>query len=337
MGRPYALLRAGFPYVRTLGMRRLTTNPVDLAIGEGGRLYVLCRSEGALGTHIRRFTWEDEDLDTISEEGTEEGQLLWPVAIIADREENLYVSDEGCHRISSFDREGALLGCWGEQGDGDGQLNRPSGIAFDADENVYVVDTLNHRIQKFTKDGRFQMKWGGFGAGDGELNMPWGITVDELGYVYVADWRNDRVQKFTANGDFVFTLGTSGAGDGQLNRPTGVAVDKDGDIYVADRGNNRVQLFSAEGRYVEKFIGDATLSRSARDLVRANQMVLRFREMTCLEPQKRLRGPISVRVDDGRMYIADYGAHRIQVYQKEAYPLGPDEIAPPMSPSLMTI
>ena len=105
MGRPYALLRAGFPYVRTLGMRRLTTNPVDLAIGEGGRLYVLCRSEGALGTHIRRFTWEDEDLDTISEEGTEEGQLLWPVAIIADREENLYVSDEGCHRISSFDRK----------------------------------------------------------------------------------------------------------------------------------------------------------------------------------------------------------------------------------------
>ena len=36
MGRPYGLLRAGFPYLKTVGMRRVTNFPVDLAIGADG-------------------------------------------------------------------------------------------------------------------------------------------------------------------------------------------------------------------------------------------------------------------------------------------------------------
>lgn len=342
MGRPYGLLRAGFPYIKTLGMRRVTDFPVDLAIGAEGRLYVLCRSEGA--ALIRKWTFDDaeilsDDLEAIGAFGTEDGKFVWPVTVIRDREENLFVSDEACHRISAFSKDGKFLGKWGEQGDGDGQLNRPSGTAFDAQENIYVVDTLNHRVQKFTKDGKFLMKWGKYGNGDGEFNMPWGISVDELGDVYVADWRNDRVQKFTAEGEFLFKFGKSGSGNGEFNRPTGVAVDKDGDIYVADCGNNRVQLFNAEVRYVQKFLGDATLSRIARTYMLTNARPNRLRDMACLEPQKLLRSPRSVRVDDqGRMYVPDYGSYRVQVYQKEAIPLGPHQITPPLrSPSLSTV
>ena len=266
MSRPYALLRAGFPYLTTLGMRRLTNYPVDLAIGEEGRVYCLSRGDGY--TEIVRTTWDDEYLGSISSVGGGEGQMTWPAALIRDRDEDLLVSDEALHRISKFSREGEFLGSWGEQGDGDGQLNRPSGIAFDSEENIYVVDTLNHRIQKFTKDGAFLLKWGRFG--DGEFNMPWGITVDERGDVYVSDWRNDRIQKFSADGQFVFMLGASGEGDGQFNRPAGLAVDPDGDIYVADLHNDRVQQFDATGRYLDKFIGDATLGKAARTYVLTN-------------------------------------------------------------------
>jgi DNA-binding beta-propeller fold protein YncE len=336
MARPHALLRAGFPYLKTLGMRRVTSNPVDVAIGGDNRLYVLCRS--TIQTEIRRYTFEDDDLGPVSGPGTAEGKLLWPAALIVDREENLYVSDEACHRVSAFSRDGELLRCWGEHGRGDGQLDRPSGLAFDPDGNIYVSDTMNHRIQRFTSEGRFLAKWGVYGDGDGELNMPWGLHVDEQGDVYVADWRNDRIQKFTPDGELILSFGASGSGDGQFNRPSGVASDPDGDIYVADWGNDRVQLFSHEGRYVDKFIGDATLSRSARQYVLANALTLRLRETARLEPQKRLRGPISVRVDsNGRMYIPDYGSHRIQVYQKESYPLKPDQLSDvPRSPTLLT-
>ena len=333
MVRPAGLLRAGFPYLKTLGLRRVTNSSVDVVMGRDEILYVLGR-----GGDIRRLTWEDENLGAIAGGGRDDGKFVWPVAMIMDRDENLWVTDEALHRITVLTKEGEYLRKWGEYGDGDGKLNGPSGIAFDADENVYVSDTLNHRVQKFTNDGKFLMKLGSHGQGDGEFDMPWGIAVDELGDVCVSDWRNDRVQKFTAGGEFIFKTGGSGTGDGEFNRPAGVCVDKDGDIYVADCGNDRVQLFSAEGSFVEKFLGDASLSRSSVEYLLNNARPLRLREMTSLDRQKRLRSPRSVRVDDrGRMFVPDFGSYRVQVYQKNAIPLGPDQIEAPLrSPTLFT-
>jgi len=329
MARPHGLLRAGFPYLKSLGMRRLTNFPVDLTLGAEGRIYILNRQQDL--AQIRKYSFDDEDLGNFGTVGDGEDELQWPVSIIADSEENLFISDESHHRISSFDKEGEFLGTFGEYGSSYGQLNRPAGIVFDADENIYVVDSKNHRIQKFTKDGKFILGWGSHGDGDGEFDLPWGITVDELGDVYVADWRNDRVQKFSADGEFTMKFGKSGSANGEFSRPTDVAVDLDGDIYVCDRGNNRVQLFNAEARYVDKFIGDATLSKIGREYMMTNASPNRIRDMAVLEPQKRLRQPRSIAVDsDMRLYITDTGSYRIQVYQKEAIHLNSQQFAPPM-------
>ncbi|MDA1256983.1 MAG: NHL repeat-containing protein [Chloroflexi bacterium] len=333
---PYALLRAGFPFLATLGMRRVTTYCMDIVIGDNDELYVLCRADspGLGGSNIRRTNWNDDDLDTLGG-----GKLLWPVQMIRDAEGTLYVSDEGNHKIFKFKQDGTAVGEWGEEGSGEGQMNRPSGIAFDADENLWVVDTLNHRVQKFNKDGRYISGFGSKGSGPGEFDMPWGIAVTGEGDILVADWHNDRVQRFTPDGEFIMEFGSSGSGDGEFNRPAGVEVDHQGDIYVADRGNNRIQQFAPDGRYVDKFIGDATLSKSGEIYVRANPAVLRNREMANTEQQKRLRGPAMVRFDDQeRMYIPDFGSHRIQVYKKQAYVLSPAEIAPqPNHPTLYTV
>ncbi len=336
MPRPYALLRAGFPYVKTIGMRRITSYPMHAVVTADGAMFVLCRGEGTVD--IRRTNWDDEDLGTISGKGTDEGKLTWPVSMAMDGQERLYVSDEALHRITIFDTGGECLGIWGEKGSGSGQLDRPSGIAFDADGDLLVVDTLNHRVQRFTSDGGFLAGWGAYGEGEGQLNMPWGICVDDQGDVYVADWRNDRVQKFAPDGRFILSIGGPGAGDGEFNRPAGVAADADGDIYVADWGNDRVQQFAPDGRYVDKFIGDATLSESGIAYLMANARPMRYREMSVLEPQKRLRRPTSVIMDgQGRMFITDYGSYRVQVYQKQAFALTPDQIAAePRSPTLQT-
>ena len=342
MTRPYALLRAGFPHVKCIGFQNFTTFAIDVAVTRDLRFFVLRRFTSA-GGGLTILSWEDEELGRIGEfapggfSAQDDGKMLWPAALILDRDENLIISDEGLHRINFLTQGGEVINQWGEHGDGPGQLDRPSGIALDADENIYVVDTLNHRVQMFTKDGRFMNAWGSRGDGPGEFNMPWGIHVDELGDVYVVDWRNDRVQKFTADGEFLFEFGSSGSGDGEFNRPGGVAVDGDGDIYVADVGNNRVQLFNAEGRYVEKFIGDAVMSRTGRTYLMSNARQLRIREMSKLEPDKRFKSPRSVRVDDeGRMFVADYHSHRVQVYQKDAIPLDESQIwAPVRAPSLL--
>jgi hypothetical protein len=46
-----------------------------------------------------------------------------------------------------------------------------------------------------------------------------------------------------------------------------------------------------------------------------------------------------VRLDDeGRLYIPDFGSHRIQVYKKEVYHLSPEEIWPEQkAPFLYTV
>ncbi|MGE3272876.1 MAG: NHL repeat-containing protein, partial [Chloroflexota bacterium] len=150
----------------------------------------------------------------------------------------------------------------------------------------------------------------------------------KAGDIYIGDWGNNRVQKFSPDGTHLLSMGREGSGDGDLKRPAGVAVDAHGDIYVADRGNHRVCLFDQTGRYVEKFIGDATLSNSGRKYIMANPKVLRGREMTTLEIQKRFRGPASVRIEGDLMYVPDFGSHRIQVYKKEAYVLTEEDIWP---------
>ena len=145
MTRPYGLLRAGFPYVKCVGMRRVTNQSMDVAIGKDYTLYVLSRT-GA----ISRLTLDDDDLRPIAGGGEDDGKFVWPVTMLIDDDDNLWVSDESLNRISVITTEGAFVRKWGEAGEGDGQLNGVSGISFDPEGNVYVADLWNHRIQKFS-------------------------------------------------------------------------------------------------------------------------------------------------------------------------------------------
>tara|TARA_B100000700_G_scaffold330208_1_gene455290 strand:- start:580 stop:1596 length:1017 start_codon:yes stop_codon:yes gene_type:complete len=325
------LLRAGFPYIRTLGMRRLTWYPRDFVL-TNERIYSLARMEST--GSIRVISLEDEDLGPFGP------SWIWPSSIIQDQVTgHLYVSDEATHEITVLNTDGEEVTRWGVHGTGPGELNRPAFMAFSQSGDIWIADALNHRLQLFSKEGEFIKTFGGLGAEPGLFDTPWGIAVDNNDDVYVSDWRNDRVQKFSSDGDFIMQFGSSGTERGQLNRPAGIAVDNDGDIYVCDRGNDRVELFDRNGRYVEQFIGDATLSTMARIYILANAKVLRLRDMTDLEDQKRFRAPSAVHLDnEGNMYVADSNSHRFQVYKKESYRLNSEEVMDrPRSPHLYTV
>jgi DNA-binding beta-propeller fold protein YncE len=332
-----------YRYSHTIGFYaqngRGFNNPVDVARGRDGVLYVLNRAGSdvelrMLYKRVTMCTLDEDYLGEFSSGGTEDGQLMWPAAITIDAEGNVYISDEALHRISIFDAQGRFLGKWGVRGSGAGMFDRPAGLAFDQDQHLLVVDGLNNRIQRYTKDGRFMGQWGTGGRGPGELNLPWGIAVDRAGAVYVADWRNDRIQKFDAQGGFLASYGTSGRGDGEFSRPSGVAVDAEGNIYIADWGNERVQVLGPDGGFLAKFRGESGLSKWGESYFIANQDELEERRKANLEPELSLSpiddlreesasiekffwGPISVKVDDqGRLYVVESCRHRIQVYRK---------------------
>jgi DNA-binding beta-propeller fold protein YncE len=332
-----------YRYSHTIGFYaqngRGFNNPVDVALGRDGVLYVLNRAGSdvelrMLYKRVTMCTLDEDYLGEFSSGGMEDGQLMWPAAIASDAEGNVYVSDEALHRISIFDAQGRFLGKWGVRGNKAGMFDRPAGLAFNHDQHLLVVDGLNNRVQRYTKDGRFLGQWGEGGRGPGELNLPWGIAVDRAGAVYVADWRNDRIQKFDAQGTCLASYGTPGRGEGEFSRPSGVAVDGEGNIYVADWGNERVQVLSPDGGFLAKFRGESGLSKWGESYFTANPDEWEERQKANLEPELSLSatddlreesasieklfwGPISVKVDDsGRLYVVESCRHRIQVYRK---------------------
>lgn len=314
-------------------------NPVDLALGEGRTLYVLNRAgsdvaERMVSKRITICTVEEDYYGEFAKGGTEQGQLMWPCAMVMSKEGYLFVSDEALHRISIFETDGGFVDSWGMKGRGKGEFNRPAGIAFDHEGNLLVADGLNNRIQCYTPDGRYLNGWGRTGSKPGEFNTPWGVSPDEYGNIFVADWRNDRVQKFDADGRLLSVFGAPGNGEGELYRPSGVTLDAEGNMYIADWGNHRVQILDAEGGLVASFRGDAGISGWSDEYFRANPDELEERQRADLEPdldpetiydtrdesasiEKYFWGPTSVKLDDcGRMYVVDSCRHRIQIYRR---------------------
>ena len=307
--------------------------PIASACAAGDKVYVLNRqfeevldvpwNKAALYAEVCSFIMPTTPgaevyLGTFSKYGDGDGELIWPVGIAIDSDENIYIADEWMNRISIFTNSGHFLRNWSTQGDG--EVNRTSGIALDLNDDVYVVDSLNHRVWKFTKDGGYILQFGSFGDGPGELNAPWGVAVDDEGSVYVADHKNHRVQKFDANGEFVASFGSYGKGKGQLNRPSDVAVDPDGDVYVCDWGNDRVQVFASDGRFIASFIGDAQqLAKGHQQQVDANPDVIKARRRAyTLEPEWRFAMPTGVTfdVENSRLIVADSQRSRVQIYNK---------------------
>ena len=307
--------------------------PIASACAAGDKVYVLNRqfeevldvpwNKAALYAEVCSFIMPTTPgaevyLGTFSKYGDGDGELIWPVGIAIDSDENIYIADEWMNRISIFTNSGHFLRNWSTQGDG--EFNRTSGIAFDLNDDVYVADSLNHRVRKFTKDGGYILQFGSFGDGPGELNAPWGVAVDDEGSVYVADHKNHRAQKFDTNGEFLATFGSYGKGRGQLNRPSDVAVDPDGDVYVCDWGNDRVQVFASDGRFIASFIGDAQqLAKGHQQQVDANPDVIKARRRAyTLEPEWRFAMPAGVTfdVENSRLIVADSQRSRVQIYNK---------------------
>jgi DNA-binding beta-propeller fold protein YncE len=336
--------QAVYRYSHTIGfyaqVGRGFNNPVDVALGADGVLYVLNRAGADIELRmpykrVTMCTVEEDYLGDFGTGGTGDGQLMWPVAIAIDDEGQVYISDEALQRISVFDKRGKYLGKWGVHGRGAGEFDRPAGLAFDREGNLLVVDGLNNRVQLYTGDGKFLGSWGRGGNSEGEFDLPWGIAVDRWGNVYVADWRNDRIQKFDPQGRFLASFGNPGRGEGAFHRPAGVAVDHEGTIYVADWGNHRIQVLGPDGTFLAQFRGEAGLSKWAQDYFIANQDELEERRKANLEPplelspaddpreesasiEKLFWGPTAVKVDaQGRIYVVDSCRHRIQVYRKE--------------------
>jgi sugar lactone lactonase YvrE len=262
--------------------------------------------------------------------GAGNGQFFGPAGVAVDAVGNVYVTDNGNHRVQKFRSNGTYVTRWGT-----GKGSSPWGVAVDASGYVYVACNSTARIRVFQADGTPVGGWGVWGHGEGQIDTPTGVAVDTAGNVYVADMGNDRIEKFTSDGTYL-TQWSRWPGDG-LVYPEGVAVGASGSVYVEDT-SYRVHRFSGDGTHMGQWGSIGTGNGQFKDSPLGvavdsfgnvyvgdpgNQRVQKFRGNGTYVTQwgtygsgnGEFDGPCAVAVDaSGNVYVADAMNHRIQKF-----------------------
>ena len=160
-----------------------------------------------------------------------------------DRDDNVWVTDVGGHRVYRFDPSGKLLLALGtgQPGTANDQFDKPTDIAFGPNDEVYISDGYgNNRVLRFNGQGQLQTSWGMPGNQNGQFHLPHSIVVDREGRVLVGDRENNRIQVFNRDGTWLAT--SSGFA------PYGLALDPEGRLFVADGRANQVLALDTTGK-----------------------------------------------------------------------------------------
>ena len=220
--------------------------------------------------------------------------------------------------------EEELLADFFEYGEGEGNSTWPMGVAVDNHDHVYVSDEWTNSISVFDSSGKFIRKFGATGSGDGELLRPAGLAVEKSGNIIVVDSGNNRLQVFSPEGKFVAKCGKAGSGAGEFNQPWGITLDKDGNIFVADWKNHRVQKLTNQGKCLMT-IGEYGAIEAPEDSFAVTYMgpfIAAASEKAGSPSPDKLNHPTDVAVDsDGDIYVADWGNHRVCVFDSEGHPI----------------
>ncbi len=221
------------------------SNPMDLAFGPDGDLYVvsagsnaICRYDGATGAFVETFV------------PNEFGGLATPIGMSFGTDGNLYVSNLGTDSVLRYQgplgsAPGDMMSSDGHTGanlvaSGSGGLAGPLDLTFGPDGSLYVASvgsSTNAAVLRFDgTTGEFQSTY--IESGMGDLETPRGLVFDQEGRLYVADSATDAIHRFDTQADFLDDPVSSAATT--LRAPIGLTFDTQGMLLITSRDTNEV-------------------------------------------------------------------------------------------------
>jgi DNA-binding beta-propeller fold protein YncE len=170
----------------------------------------------------------------------------------------------------------------------DNPIFKPYGAAV-ADHAIYVCDEGISAVLRLDLAAKKMSMIAP--TGPGAFALPLNMAIGGDGLVYVADSAREQVVILNTNGEFIATLGEKGT-----NAPRDVALSADR-IYVGDSQTHNVHVYNRQDR---KLLFDIPSVEDAKDF------------------KQRLFQPDNIALgQDGRLYVSDVGANRVQVYDHD--------------------
>jgi len=238
---------------------------VGVATNSRGNIFVYTRTgnpAATMGTRrtfargaARLFEFEPSGR-FVREIGQDLYGLVFAHAVRVDRQDNIWVVDEGSNMVIKFDPAGRVVMTMGRKPEAV-QVPPPAAAP------PATAPAATAPAQGAGGRGGAAPAAGGRGgaaapAGTGvpgdNFNRPTDVAWDGAGNIYVADgYGNSRIAKFDRNGTYLKSWGSRGSAPGQFNIPHTIAIDAQGNVYVGDRANNRIQVFDGEGTFKAQY------------------------------------------------------------------------------------
>lgn len=262
-------------YVRSIGRhgsgRGEFNRPVDIACGEGGRLFV-CDADNA---RVQWFAADGAWLGMTGGWGQLPGWFANPGGIDV-HEGRLYVADSGNHRVQVFEIRGAAASApaggaasadktgsplelvyeWGTHvvrpHEGEGRIHYPNDVAVAPDGGVAVVsESFENRAQVFRRLRPAEPVPQNLMPGVPDTLSHFGPRIDIDGRLLaLTEPDSHSVLIFDLKGPEpieISRVGSYGSKPGQFVQPADVEIDTAGrKLYVLDSGNWRLQMFGLE-------------------------------------------------------------------------------------------
>ena len=252
-----------YPYAVPKGIGGIPS----VALDSKGNLWVFKRSPAGV-VQLMKFDANKKLILQVGEDVIGHQDKAHGMAV--DKEDNVWITDNGQATVMKLSPEGKLLltlGTKGKRGDwvedkGQRLLWQPVMVAFAPNGDVYIAgghanespndvdspDAWNQegvaRVLHLTKDGKYVGQWFGNEVGQGKFDSTHGFAIDPRnGDVWIGDREQYRIIVYTAEGKFIRTMSMK-------NLVCALNFDHQGNPWMASGQDGQFLKLTRDGKVI---------------------------------------------------------------------------------------